>query len=318
LTGLLALGRHGISLGGALDDDRPDGGRWLRAAHFEAIRTAGFETVRLPVKWSAHQGAERPHRVSPAFLERVDRAVEAALDRGLAVVLDVHHFDALSARRDAGDEARLLALWDEVARRYAATGPRLWFELLNEPHGEMDADRWNRLLADALAVVRAVSPVRGAIVGPVRWNIVDALPGLRLPDDERLAVTVHYYSPFRFTHQGAGWLEGAGGWLGTAWGTPAERARVREDLQRAAAWAQGRGVSLFLGEFGTTSAAPMAGRAAWTATVRTEAERLGISWCYWDFATEFGAFDLRRGAWHEPLRAALLDDPAPAVFGRRG
>ena len=48
-----------------------------------------------------------------------------------------------------------------------------------------------------------------------------------LPDDERLAATVHYYSPFRFTHQGAGWLPEAADWLGTAWGTDAERARVR-------------------------------------------------------------------------------------------
>jgi endoglucanase len=311
MTGPLARQR-GISFGGAFDDDRQDGGRWLREAHFEAVAAAGFDTVRLPVKWSAHQRADRPYRVDAAFVERVERAVEAALGRGLAVVLDVHHFDALSARRHAGDEEWLLALWDEVARRFSNAGPGLSFELLNEPHGAMDAERWNRLLADAHAVVRAVSPERGAIVGPVRWNTVDALAGLRLPDDGRLAVTVHYYSPFRFTHQGAGWVKGAGDWLGTRWGTPAERARVRKDLERAAAWAHARGVPLFLGEFGTTSAVPMADRAAWTALVRTEAERLGIAWCYWDFATEFGAYDLGRGAWHEPLRAALLSGPAAA------
>jgi beta-glucosidase len=310
MTGPQWLGR-GISFGGALDDDRPNAGRWLVEAHFDAVKAAGFDTVRLPVKWSAHQAPAPPHRVDPAFLERVDRAVEAALARGLAVVLDVHHFDALSDRRAAGDESRLRALWDEVARRYAGAGSGLWFELLNEPHGAMDAERWNRLLVEALAAVRAVSPERGAIVGPVRWNTVDALAGLRLPDDERLAATVHYYSPFRFTHQGAGWLPGARGWLGTRWGTPAERARVREDLERAAAWARARGVPLLLGEFGTTSAARTADRAAWTAAVRTEAERFGIAWCYWDYATEFGAYDLRRGAWDEPLRAALLDDPVP-------
>jgi endoglucanase len=65
-------------------------------------------------------------------------------------------------------------------------------------------------------------------------------------------------------------------------------------------------VPLFLGEFGTASAAAMADRAAWTAAVRTEAERLGVAWCYWDFATDFGAFDISRHAWREPLREALL------------
>jgi endoglucanase len=62
--------------------------------------------------------------------------------------------------------------------------------------------------------VRASNPERTVIAGPARWNIVDALPELRLPDDDRLTVTVHYYSPFRFTHQGADWLEGAAGWRG--------------------------------------------------------------------------------------------------------
>ena len=190
------------------------------------VREAGFDTVRLPVKWSAHRS-----------FERVDRAVEAALRRDLGVVLDVHHFDELSADPD-GQAARFLALWSQIAEHYAGASDRLCFELLNEPHEPLTPERWNRLLADALAVVRASNPERAVIVGPVRWNIPAALPALRLPDDEHLIVTVHYYSPFRFTHQGAGWLEGAGEWLGTAWGTDAERARVRADLERAAAWAR--------------------------------------------------------------------------------
>ena len=33
-----------------------------------------------------------------------------------------------------------------------------------------------------------------------------------------------------------------------------------------------------------------------------------MGWAYWDFATDFGAFDLDRHAWHEPLRQALLGD----------
>jgi endoglucanase len=296
------LGR-GISFGGALDGDRAGDADWLAAPHFAAVRQAGFDTVRLPVKWSAHQDATAPHALDAAFLARVDRAVEAALSHDLDVVLDAHHFDAAAA----GARGRLLALWTQIAERYAAVDGRLCFELLNEPHVPMTADAWNALLAEALAAVRAVSPERDAIVGPVRWNTVDALPELTLPDDDHLIVTAHYYSPFRFTHQGASWVDGADGWLGTAWGSAAERARVRTDLGRAAAWARGRRQPLFLGEFGVIDRAPMADRAAWTALVRAEAERLGLSWAYWDFATDFGAFDAERSAWREALRSALLD-----------
>jgi endoglucanase len=296
------LGR-GISFGGALDGDRAANADWLAGEHFAAVRRAGFDTVRLPVKWSAHQDASAPHAVDAAFFARVDRAVEAALSHDLDVALTVHHHDAIAA----GARGRLLALWVQIAERYAAIDGRLSFELLNEPHAPMTAGAWNALLAEALAAVRAVSPERDAIVGPVRWNTVDALPELILPDDDHLIVTAHYYSPFRFTHQGASWIDGADGWLGTAWGSAPERARVRADLGRAAAWARAERRPLFLGEFGAIARAPMADRAAWTALVRSEAERLGLSWAYWDFATDFGAFDNERGAWREPLRSALLD-----------
>jgi endoglucanase len=70
-------------------------------------------------------------------------------------------------------------------------------------------------------------------------------------------------------------------------------------------------VPLVLGEFGVTSTAALADRAAWTALVRREADRLGLGWIAWDFATDFGAYDLERGGWHEPLRVALLG-AAPA------
>jgi endoglucanase len=54
--------------------------------------------------------------------------------------------------------------------------------------------------------------------------------------------------------------------------------------------------------------------ARWTTLVRAEAERLGMSWAYWEFGTDFGAFDVERGAWREPLRRrALLSGRAAAA-----
>jgi endoglucanase len=152
-----ALGR-GINLGGAHDGGSDDGG-WLEERHFDAVRDAGFDTVRLPVKWSAHAGASPPYSIERSLFERVDRAVERALRRALNVVLDVYHYDELCADRDR-HAPRFLALWAQIAQRYAGAGPRLCFELLNEPHAPMTAPEWNELLASALAVVRASNPER--------------------------------------------------------------------------------------------------------------------------------------------------------------
>jgi hypothetical protein len=46
-------------------------------------------------------------------------------------------------------------------------------------------------------------------------------------------------------------------------------------------------------------------------TVRLPVKRLGLSWCYWDFGTDFGAYDPGRNALREPLRDALLGDGNP-------
>jgi endoglucanase len=198
----------------------------------------------------------------------------AEVGRAVNVVLDVHHFDELYADTDR-HTARFLALWSQIATRYASVGPGLSFELLNEPQDPMTAGDWNDLLMAALAAVRLSNPERTVIVGPTRWNTSTRCPGFACPTT-------------------------------LAWGTDADRARIRTDLAPASAWAQGRGRPLFLGEFGVHDNASMAARAAWTTFVRSEAERLGMTWAHWDFATDFGAFDLGRHAWRAPLKEALL------------
>ena len=52
--------------------------------------------------------------------------------------------------------------------------------------------------------MRKSNPVREVIVGPTTWNNVNDLDRLQLPESDRhLIVTVHYYNPFQFTHQGS-------------------------------------------------------------------------------------------------------------------
>jgi endoglucanase len=301
------LGR-GTSFGNALDAAVGGPEFQLRERYFDDVCNAGFSAVRLPVRWSAHAGQSPPYLISPAFFRRVDWAVGQALRRGLNVVVNVHHYHELN---DAphGHRDRFLALWAQIAAHYAGWSGRLYFELLNEPRGAMTAGAWNELLPMALAAVRRRDPDRIVIAGPARMNDIGALPELALPADDRLVVTIHYYAPFEFTHQGAPWIAGAHQWLGTSWSDDTGRQAVRDDLANAAAWAHEHGRPLFIGEFGTYARADMNSRQQWTKRVRLEAEFLGLSWCYWDFGTDFGAFDPYRGSWRKPLKDALFAPP---------
>jgi endoglucanase len=226
--------------------------------------------VRVPVCWTDHLGTDGA--IDAAFAARVDAVVDELLAHDFEVVLDVHHFDAVHT--DPGGHAPVLAeIWRRLAQRYADRSPALMFELLNEPRPPMTPAAWNDHAARALAAVREIDARRRVVIGPAAANTLEAIEQLRVPDDPELVLTVHYYAPFRFTHQGAEWEPGAGDWLGTPWGDDADRQAVTADLERAAAWARRHGRPLFVGEFGTHEAADRASRLRWTAWVRHEAER---------------------------------------------
>ncbi len=303
-----AFGR-GINLGNALD--APKEGAWdvvLKEEYFEAIRAAGFDSVRIPVRWSTHAGARPPFQIDPKFFDRVDWAVRQALGRRLAAVLDDHHDDELVAAPDQ-QRARFLALWRQIGRHYQDFPAQLAFELLNEPRDKLTAEKWNRLLAEAIGVVRETNPTRQIVVGPVGWNGIGELPSLELPESDRhLVVTVHYYSPFHFTHQGAFWIgPEAKRWLGTQWtGSPAECNAVIRDLDKAIVWAVEHRRPIYLGEFGAYSKADLQSRTRWTAFVARQAAQRKMGFAYWEFCAGFGAFDAENHRWIAPLKSALL------------
>ena len=300
------LGR-GINLGNALE--APKEGAWgvtLKAEYFKSIKDAGFATVRLPVNWAAHAQAAEPYEIDLTFAQRVDWAIDQAHANKLNIILDLHHYGAMHADPDK-HLPRLLALWRQIADRYSKQPPSVYFELYNEPQDKLNEARWNAAIPRLLAVVRKSNPTRPVIVGPAQWNGIRALDKLELPaEDHNLILTVHFYDPFQFTHQGAGFVKGADQWKGKTWGTEADRSAVRDAFARAAAWAKKHDRPVFLGEFGVFQEAPMDSRAKWTRFVVSEAERNGFSWAYWEFCSGFGAYDPKTDKWREPMKAALI------------
>jgi endoglucanase len=200
---------RGINLGNALE--APSEGEWgvvLQNEYFDLIAEAGFDTVRIPIRWSAHAQGLPPYTIDPEFMARVDWAVNQSLGHGLTTIINVHHYEEIMNAPEA-HRARLLAIWRQLAEHYTDAPAQLYFEILNEPNNRLTPELWNNYLAAALAVIRKSNPKRTIIVGTAEWGGLGALDELELPDDGHLVVTFHYYEPFHFTHQGAEWSPGS-------------------------------------------------------------------------------------------------------------
>ena len=306
-TSVIQLG-HGVNLGNALE--APHEGAWgvtLQEDYFPTIKQAGFTLVRVPIRWSAHVSPAPEYTIDPAFFSRVDWVVAQAEKNNLQAILDYHDDDALMKDPDANAN-RFVAIWKQIAEHYQGAPPSILFELLNEPNRKLDATRWNDLMGKTLAAVRLTNPTRTVVVGPVQWNGIGMLPSLVLPDNDRhLLVTVHYYAPMTFTHQGASWVPGSDKWLGTTWqGTDAEKQAVTKAFDAVAAWGSAHQRPIFLGEFGAFSKGDMDSRARWTAFLARTAESHGFPWAYWEFCAGFGVYDPQAHAWRQPLLEALI------------
>jgi endoglucanase len=303
-----ALGR-GINLGNALD--APNEGAWgvvLKAEYFKTIKDAGFQSVRLPVNWANHADADAPYTIDDRFAQRVDWAIDQALDNKLNIIVNIHHYDDMFTDPDK-HLPRLIGLWNQIAKRYKNRPASVYFEMLNEPHDKLTAEKWNAIIPKVLAVMRKTNPTRPVLIGPVEWNAVRALPSLELPrDDRNIILTIHCYDPFEFTHQGASWVKGSDRWKGRKWtGTEAEKKALRNTFDTAAKWAKDHDRPVNLGEFGAYQEADMESRVRWTRFMVQEALRCGFSFAYWEFCSGFGAYDPERNTWRAGLKAALVE-----------
>ncbi len=297
--------RRCLNLGNALN--APNEGEWgyvIRQEDLQRIASAGFDSVRIPINWHDHAMAGPPYTIDPAYFTRIDAVITQALAYDLRVIIDMHDYEALY-KDPARHTPRAIALWQQIARHYAAAPTSLIFEPLNEPQEKLQGAQWQTLSAQLLNAVRRSNASRWVILGGDNWNSIDGLRRFSPPADDHLVLTFHYYDPYNFTHQGATWFDGAPP-VGQEWGSVKERKHLQTEMSRAARIARQKGYPLWLGEFGALETAPTQSRIQWVKAVRQASENAGIGWCAYDYATEFGAYDQIKKRWIEPMRDALL------------
>src|SRR5690606_14623450 len=116
---------------------------YITAADMDLIRDLGFTHVRLSVEPKPMMNWDAPGDLDGAYLAHIDKAIDALLERNLAVIIDIHahpDFNRKLAHDPAHAEA-FVGFWAKLAGHLSGRDPeRVFLEVLNEPI--MGADKW--------------------------------------------------------------------------------------------------------------------------------------------------------------------------------
>ena len=327
------LGR-GINLGNSWDSEGPDDGAWsnpIRDTDFAVIKAAGFNSVRIPVRWQFNSDYNT-HTVDPNRLNGVLRHIRLAIANGLAVVVNFHHYVELncaggggtnsdgskctySPNKFAAEKAHFLALWAQVAAAMGEFGDnQVVLEILNEP-SIPNASLVDELMNEAHAVIRTYAPGKTVMFETYHLAKFEEISSLHMPIDGNIIFTGHYYRPYNFTHEGHGYdCRGDATLISTA----------AEDLKYYASLAYQyypdvNGIDhipLNMGEFGVAGgdagfcnpASTNTGKAYWTSNAAKAAIDNGMSFHYWGFGQTggFDAYNTGTEEWYPGFPGALI------------
>jgi endoglucanase len=253
----------------------------------DAVRKAGFTTLRVPVSWDDHMSGSA-RTIDPAWMDRVEEVLRYGLDAGMTVIVNIHHnngWEAPTPANEAAAKDTLAKLWTQIATRLRGYDHRLVFEAMNEPRvAPNGVDDWvgtaayydvlNRLDAAALAAIRATggNNARRLVMLPTYAAAPDdaQLRALVLPADPMIALSVHAYRPWAF----------AGDQKGTSVFTG--QAELDQLFARLNTGFVARGIPVVLGEWASTDKNNAAARVEHAAYFVKGAHRYGIPTVWWD------------------------------------
>ncbi len=224
----------GWNLGNALDavtngqrNETSWGNPTITKTIFDALSSAGFKSVRIPVAWSEFSNASN-YVISENKMRRVQEVVDMALSAGLVVMIN-NHWDGgwlnepiYSKQKQLND--RLTKMWTQIAVRFRDYDDRLVFAGTNEVrrdiNGQVDnnitwatptqefhtvQNSFNQTFVDAVRKTGGRNVYRHLVVQSFNTNIDFAVKFFKVPKDvikDKLMLEVHHYTPFEFTDGG--------------------------------------------------------------------------------------------------------------------
>ena len=277
----------------------------------DKVKSLGFNTVRVPVSWGKHVSGDN-YTIDSAWLARVKEVVDYCYKNDMYVILNIHH-DTKSSESASGagyyprssayssSEKFVTSVWSQVAEYFKDYDYHLIFETLNEPRligtgYEWWFNKWNipSEVKDAIDCInklnqKAVDTIRNTgsnnkgrlIMCPGYDASIDGatVSGFKLPTDisgnkNRIAVSVHAYSPYNFAmNVGSG---------STSTYTSSIKNELQDLFSTLKSNFRDKGIPVVIGEFGSTDKNNTAERVKWATDYTALAKKNNIPCVLWD------------------------------------
>ena len=280
-------------------------------ALIDKVKSLGFNTVRVPVSWGKHVSGDN-YTIDSAWLARVKEVVDYCYKNDMYVILNIHH-DTKSSESASGagyyprssayssSEKFVTSVWSQMAEYFKDYDYHLIFETLNEPRligtgYEWWFSKWNipSEVKDAIDCInklnqKAVDTIRDTgsnnrgrlIMCPGYDASIDGatVSGFKLPTDisgnkNRIAVSVHAYSPYNFAmNVGSG---------STSTYTSSIKNELQDLFSTLKSNFRDKGIPVVIGEFGSTDKNNTAERVKWATDYTALAKKNNIPCVLWD------------------------------------
>lgn len=276
----------------------------------DAVKNAGFRTVRIPVSWHNHVTADGSYTISQVWMDRVQEIVDYAIEDDMYVILNIHHdnnenYIFPDEAHTEQSKAYISAVWAQIADRFASYDEHLIMEGMNEPRLVGTSHEWWLDLnsQDCVQAVECINEFNQTFVDTVRASggnnaeryllvpgYAASLQGatneyFRLPEDpsgleNRIMVEVHAYTPYGFALAGSGDNGYTEQW---SMDSDADRAEIDGLMDQLYELYVKNGTGVVIDEFGAREKnGNLQARADFSTYYIGAARARGISCCVWD------------------------------------
>ncbi len=269
------------------------------APMFDALKEAGFSSVRIPASWHDHVTGPN-HDISEKWLARVQQVVDWAYERGFYIILNIHHDEDqfLPSAAHYEESAHYVErIWQQLAERFRDYDEHLILESMNEPRLINTAYEWsfNPVMPECVEAAECLNKLNQLFVDTVRspggnnadrYLMVpayDASPenairsSFVLPSDKadnKIIVSVHAYTPYSFALQIGGVRE---------FGSTSQKQDIVSFMNGLYNKYTVNGIPVVIGEFGAMEKqGNVQARVDWTAFYAATASARNFPVFWWD------------------------------------